>query len=310
MSHLHEPIEDYPGLEQDGDFHTPLERVRFEAGMLLGVDATRAEQSYHRQRLNRHNYWFHGAGTLLGLAVSLEPSEVPLAEADDDVLVRMVISPGVGIDRLGREVMSHEPYCVNLGAWFQAQLASPEGNLLLQDGLVATGDALSLLVTMRYQSCDTGLQPVMARKVNAGTDPVKASRARDSILLEIIPGPMPDSEDFWPWSGHRARAVSSADDYTQAERDYLDTLPTAQRARANLQAQLVYAMPNNNEALEIDHPLEGLARTLLAHVHVPLRVAALPALSPVVNPRQIAVNNFVRPFISTADQLAWLRNQE
>ncbi len=295
-------------LEQDGDFHTPLERVNFEAGMLLGVEATQHEQAYHRRRLNRHRYWFHGAGTLLGLAVKMEHDAV--ANNDSDVSLRLLISPGIGIDGLGREVMSYEPYCINLRDWLEAQLTTDAGNQLIQDGLEAEGDAISLLITMRYHPCPTGLQPVMARKVNAGTDPVQPSRTRDSLLLEIIPGLLPEHAGGWPWRGHRQSSTPLQELLSDAEKDYLTALPPDQRQQAQLQGKLVYGLPAHNRALEVEGDLDELSRTLLAHLRIPLRVAQLPVISPIVNPNRIEINNLVRPFINTADQLMWLKQQE
>ncbi len=56
-------------LLPDSQFQEPLARVSYQPGMLLGLEATRAEQDYHRRRLNRHQYWLHGSGTVCGLRV-------------------------------------------------------------------------------------------------------------------------------------------------------------------------------------------------------------------------------------------------
>lgn len=306
-------------LYQDADFHTPLERVNFEAGMLLGVDATRAEQTYHRQRNNRHNYWFHGAGTLVGFAVKLDPAELsgtdePEEEASTEesgpsrISVRAIVSPGIGIDGLGREVMSYEPYCVNLRDWIVAQpgLISDE-NTLLQDGFIVeqevdgeTRKYLSLLITMRYHACATGLQPVLARKINAGTDPVQPSRARDSLLLEIIPGE-PDKTDQL-WRGLARNTVNPDEQFTLTEKDFINAQSTADKDFYTRRGHLVYALPANNRALEINGDLDALSRTLLAQILVPLS----DDLKLDINPQKIKVNNLVRPFVSTANQLTWL----
>ena len=44
---------DQISLESDSNFAAPLRRVSFQAGMLLGVEATQSEQDYHRRRLVR-----------------------------------------------------------------------------------------------------------------------------------------------------------------------------------------------------------------------------------------------------------------
>jgi len=257
-------LEEY--LQQDADFHTPLERVNFEPGMLLGIDATRAEQSYHRLRINRHNYWFHGAGTLVGFAVKLDSRENP--EDPTKNIVRLIVSPGIGIDGLGREVMSFEPYCVNLGEWIKAQQEHPDGNQLLTDGFIESESVLSLLITMRYHACPTGLQPVLARKINAGTDPVQPSRARDSLLLEIVPGPVPTASDN-PWRGLHFRDFASDEDLTDLEKQYIETADEEKKEYYLRKSRLIYAFPASNRALQIDGDMEDPARTLLAQVRIP-----------------------------------------
>jgi|GEM_PF-680341 len=300
-------LERNKGLEQDSDFATPLERVNFEAGMLLGVEATRSEQAFHRRRLNRREYWFQGAGTLVGLAVSLQAESS--ADTESDLRVELLVGPGVGIDGLGREVMNHEPHCLNLGAWFESQLASPQGAQVLQDGLEPGNDVISLLVTMRYESCDVGLQPVLSRKVNAGTDPVQASRKRNGICLELIPSPLPDVSETWPWRGHLP-VENPAESLTTTEANYLAAQAAEDRPALRTLAERLYSLPQNNRALELTGEPDEVARTLLAQVRIPLRPAALPAISPVINPNRIEVNNLVRPFIHAATQVAALQAQE
>ena len=61
-----------------------LKRVNYAPGMLLGIEATLAEQDYHRRRATRHGYWLHGAGTVAGLRVSLQsrtPATTPKTRA-------------------------------------------------------------------------------------------------------------------------------------------------------------------------------------------------------------------------------------
>lgn len=293
---------------EDAEFHVPLERVNYEAGMLLGVDATRTEQSYHRMRVNRHNYWFHGVGTLFGLAVRMDPATS--GSPGDNISLRLKVSPGIGVDGLGREVMSFEPYCVNLRDWFDAQLASEEGNLLLQNGLDDTGENIVLLITMRYHACESGLQPVLARKVNASTNAVSFSRAKDSLLLEIIPGQFPEPADKLTRPGQHLNSVDTDNDLTVAEQTYLATLTDDGAALKRLQAEMVYGVAEDVNGLEIEGDPEDLARVLLATVTVPLRIASLPDLDPIINPQNIAVNNLVRPFVNSADQFAWLAAME
>ena len=43
-------LDDFSTLKQDAELAEPLRRVAYEAGMMLGLEATRDEQAYHRRR--------------------------------------------------------------------------------------------------------------------------------------------------------------------------------------------------------------------------------------------------------------------
>ncbi|MDV7400323.1 hypothetical protein RZS08_53405, partial [Arthrospira platensis SPKY1] len=79
---MHSQIEDQSTLEQDARLDDPLRRVAFEAGMMLGLEAVRDEQQYHRRRLNRQQYWLHGYGTLAGMRVGMLPQSHPDPDAN------------------------------------------------------------------------------------------------------------------------------------------------------------------------------------------------------------------------------------
>lgn len=300
--------------EKDLEIHKPLERVNYEAGMLLGLEATRAEQTYHRQRVNRLQYWFQGAGTLLGLLVKMVP---PNSFADeDDQSIRLVVSPGIAIDGLGRELLSYEPYCVNLRDWLRLQ-----DNNFLNSGLTADKKNIQLCVTVRYQAASSGLQPVMMRKVNAGIDPIQPSRARDGILLEIIAG-APDKipESFYR-AGLKMKPVEEAQLnhlLTKAERETFDALSETdhkQRRRLKvLQTQLLYGLEDEVGALELTGAYDDLSRVLLASIEIPVDIItdedAKESFKLALNPEKISLNNLIRPFITTPDQLAWLNQEE
>lgn len=292
------------GLESDGEFHTQLKRVNFEPGMLLGVEATRDEQDYHRRRLNRNRYWLHGAGTVVGLAVVL--SSTDNGDPTSDQPVRLNISPGVGIDGLGREVLCHEPYCLDLRAWLQAQWEDEASPAILADGLSDDGNQLLLQVTMRYASCPAGLQPVMARKVNAGTDPVAAGRQQDSVQFDLIAGAVPEpSERPWPWHGHQPLSDTERHPLSDSEDQLLQGLSGGELAEAQLAGHLIYALPQHDRALQLSGDPEQAARTLLAEVRIDLTAEKRPQ----IHPDHIHVNNLVRPIVHSPDQLAWLDSQ-
>lgn len=299
-------------LEADLDIHKPLERVNYEPGMLLGVEATKAEQAYHRQRVNRLQYWFQGAGTLMGLVVKMKPPH--LADDENDQSIQLIVSPGIAIDGLGRELLSYEPYSVNLRDWLRLQ-----DKKFFSDGLLTQGDEkfIQLCITIRYQMSSSGLQPVMMRKVNAGVDPVQPSRARDGILLEIIPG-SPDKipEDFYR-AGLKMKSVE--DDaqalalLTNEEKAYFNNQSDKKRQLARLKTQLLYGLTNEVGALELQGAYDELARVLLASIRIPVEVSepdGEPQYQLKLNTDLIQLNNLIRPFITTPDQLAWLVQEE
>jgi len=313
-------VEDFPTLEQDATLAEPLRRVSYEAGMMLGLEATRDEQAYHRRRLNRHQYWLHGYGTLAGMAVLIDPA-THANNTDPVNSLRLIVSPGIGIDGLGREVLIHEAYCINLRQWLDAQTESH-----LREGYDDPANKLWLKVCVRQKDCPVGQQPVLARKLNLSTDAVQPSRTQDSVQLELIPElpPTPGSNDpfepwsnrgpdatgngYAPWSAHGAVAAALPT-LTSAEQA---TLTAVQAANANagaqlaLHARLLHALDTTGvNTKELSDELQDGARLLLARISID--VTDINAI--VVNPQLISINNLVRPFLATASQLAWLARQ-
>jgi hypothetical protein len=157
---------------------------------------------------------------------------------------------------------------------------------------------------------------VMMRKVNAGIDPVQPSRARDGMLLEIIAG----EADQIPSSFYRAGLKISALDDTQLqqkltkeEKEYLGDLTGKKQQLTKLRSQLLYGMTDEVGALELNGAYDDLARVLLASIRIPAEVVtesdSSQSIRLLLDPEKISLNNLIRPFISTPDQLVWL-NQE
>jgi hypothetical protein len=302
--------ENTDSLEADASFEQPLRRVAYEAGMLLGLEATRDEQAYHRRRLNRHQYWLEGYGTLAGMRVGIDPA--PDVNVTDPITTRVQVGQGIGIDGLGREVLIREPYGIDLADWIRAQ-----GATRLYAGYNDTTNVLHLKVTVRHQEVPVGMQPVLARKLNLSTDAVQPSRTVDSILLELIPELPPASAEtrFHPWAAHDPVADATPAGLTGSESDYLETVNTANAtagAQLQLHARLLHCLDDKGISAQLAaDELEEGARLLLARIEID--VADLDALlettkegKPLVNPNDIRVNNLVRPFLVTASQLGYL----
>lgn len=295
-------------LVPDADFDDALRRVSYQPGMLLGLEATRSEQDFHRRRLTRHGYWLHGSGTVAGLRVSLAADD----PGDDmtQVRARLLVSPGIGVDGLGREVTVGEPYWIDLGAWLSTQYSDADAwGALVRDGLDAERNILWLTVTMRYQDVPSGLQPVMATDVNAGTDPVEPSRIKDSVCLELI-AELPGVPQIWPhpFAAHNGLPdyASLADKLGPGERALLEGASGQTRRQLELGARLLFALGEDGHALETRQKATitaaELARTMLARIAVQLTEDR----QLIVNPNRIDVDNLSRPFLFNAATLARL----
>lgn len=295
-------LDDRPTLEQDDNLAEPLEKVKYEAGMMLGLDAARDEQAYHRRRLTRHQYWLHGYGTLAGLLVSMQPENH--TNSEDDILVRLHVGPGIAIDGLGREVLVHETYCIDLREWLEAR----ESEELL-DGFDAGAELLWLKVSVRHKDCPTSKQPVLARKVGLSTDSVQPSRTADSIQLELDVEIPPIADDrYSPWANHTS-LTNATPSLGLSEQQLLDDLAISNpeaAAQLAMHARMLHALEGNGvDTNKLNTELEERAGLLLARLSI--QTADLTDI--VVNPERIRINNLVRPFLTTASQLAWLRQQ-
>lgn len=295
--------DDLPTLEQDDNLAAPLRRVAYEAGMMLGLEATRDEQAYHRRRLTRHQYWFQGYGTLAGLHVRQEPNSH--ANNSDALSVKIMVSPGIAVDGLGREVLIHETYCIDLRQWLDAQTEAA-----LAEGFALADNTLWLNVYVRHRDCPVARQPVLSNKLNLSTDPVQASRTADSVYLELVPElpPVSSDERYAPWASHTP--ISDAEPaLTDEEQDYLDALEGSNEAaaeRLKLHSRLLRALDSKGLDTEnLADELEKGARVLLARINI----SSSDLNNITVNPELIGVNNLVRPFLATASQLAWLHDQ-
>ena len=299
-------------LDEDARFDDALRRVQHEAGMLLGLEAMRAEQAYHRRRHTRHAYWLHGSGTVAGLRVTLRTPDAA-GNPDLDLDARIVVGPGIGIDGLGREVSVAEPYGIDLRAWLTVRRAEPERwAALIRDAHDPAANTLSLDVTMRYRDVASGLQPVLADAVNAGTDPVQPARMADAVLFELVPSGRADARQ----AAHHFAAHGRLPDWADveprvnaAERSAVAAATGAEQRRLQMAARLLHALADDNQALATRRATttepDELARTLLARVVIALRP---PATAPglVINPLRIEVNNLVRPFVFSATTMAHL----
>lgn len=83
----------------------PFEALRVSHGMLLGTDDFRALVGNPRGKLMLHSAWLHGSGVIWGFDVRVKG------------LVELVVSPGLALDGIGRELANEASVCVDLRDW-------------------------------------------------------------------------------------------------------------------------------------------------------------------------------------------------
>ncbi|MBE7384883.1 MAG: hypothetical protein F6J95_026150 [Leptolyngbya sp. SIO1E4] len=169
-------------MTQSDPLTTPTspDRVFYAPGILLAADDFQTEQLYHRSRLARVLAYLHGSGTAAGLWVYREAlpnpdtaQDGPPAEAD-----RLVVEPGLAVDRLGRLVEVPRLACLRLNRWFRSQ---PQDDLFLNasvNGVIAD-------VFIRFVTCDRGKTPAFAAGPFDALDAVQPSRLRDGYELSL-----------------------------------------------------------------------------------------------------------------------------
>jgi hypothetical protein len=271
------------------------DRVNYATGVLLGAEDFQAEQDYHRSRLARALAYAMGYGTLAGLEVTHEPAQ----PADASHLAkseRVLVAPGLAIDRLGRMIEVVKPHCLKLDEWYQAQ--SPQllrqawhdsGNLWTDS---PAGVAADLFV--RFVVCERGKTPAFASEAFDSFDSVTAARLRDGFEVELIlrqethpPVPQPQ----WPDFG--SDVVTLRDAIFDAWRE-----GSAYSSLQGIDPQPEHVAGQDTSAL-------FLARVLLPADQAPAGQRPERRLSEAVE-----VRNELRPFVVTANALArWLNIQ-
>lgn len=158
------------------------DRVAYATGVLLDADAFAAEQLYHRGRLARALTYLHGYGTAAGLQVEWQNAVAPASDGTGGHDERLMVHPGLAIDRLGRMIEIPTPSCISLNPWFQTQSDSD----LIQGlhGAPYNGVVVDLFV--RFVVCEQGLTPAFLTGPFDALNGVAPSRLRDSYQLELF----------------------------------------------------------------------------------------------------------------------------
>ena len=279
-----------------GEDSLPLQegpdRVNYAIGVLLGAEDFQAEQDYHRSRLARALAYAMGYGTLAGLEVTHEPAQ-PADATNPAKSERLLVAPGLAIDRLGRMIEVVKPRCLKLDEWYLAQ--SPQllrqawhdtGNLWTDS---PSGVAADLFV--RFVVCERGKTPAFASDAFDSFDSVTAARLRDGFEMELIlrqetDPPLPQPQ--WP-------------DFSNDAANLRDAIYNAWREGS------AYSTLQGMDPLPEHVPGQDTSSLFLARVLLPADQGPAGQRPGRRIAETVEVRNDVRPFVVTANALArWL----
>ncbi len=163
------------------------DRVHYATGVMLGAEDFQAEQDYHRGRLARALAHAAGYGTLAGLFVDHQGAQAATGDqpARDE---RLLVNPGLAIDRLGRLIEVPRPSCLRLAQWYAAQPASELAQAWHEAGGAweesPAGVVLDLFI--RFVACPRGKTPSFAGSAFDSFDSITAARLRDGFAIEPV----------------------------------------------------------------------------------------------------------------------------
>jgi hypothetical protein len=148
----------------------PSKRVRYTAGLVLGVDEFTQEQTYHVARDRLHNRLLHGYGTASGLKVTVRTTgQGP----------EVVVSAGAAVDPRGQIVCVRSAQCARLNAWLQANADDVAHAATLSPASV------SVYVVLKYRECEADWVPVPGGPCRMQDDTRMPSRLLDAFELTL-----------------------------------------------------------------------------------------------------------------------------
>ena len=289
MSTQKDPLEKAP---------TPPDRVVYATGVLLDAQDFDAEQTYHRGRLARALAYLHGSGTVAGLRVEWEAQLAPGADPNfpQGREERLLVQPGLALDRLGRLIEIPRAACLRVERWFTGKRAAGQLVILpnVTVGAATFPNAVIADVFVHFVACERGKTPAFASGPFDALDAVQPSRRRDFYDLELIvrdavDAPLPTD----PWA-----AVSALGDMTARRNKVHDMLFAAWREGTD-------AWDNNGPTPQPEHVVgQNPTAVFLARLTLPLTADTPPQRD---TTQAVVVQNDVRQFVYTPGALVhWL----
>jgi hypothetical protein len=279
------------------------DRVFYETGVLLNAEDFRAEQDYHRGRLARALAYVVGSGTVAGLKVKYQPGVEPGPGDDESAAIeeRLMVEPGIAIDRLGRLIEVPRPLCIRLDRWYRAQSDQdlqqghhPVDRQWPGSAGDVTVDGVVVDLFIKYVPCERGKTPSFAAGPFDSLDAVTASRLRDSCEAQLVirmeneplvpenPWPAPQAADDTPASLRNAIYDSWREGTGFKDQDGL--VPLAEHAAG-----------------------QDTTSLFIARIIIPANGAAAGARPVRRKEDSVVINNDLRPFVLSVNALArWL----
>jgi len=215
----------------------PFSALRYQFGMLLGVDDFETEQAYHRGKSRLHNAWLHREGVVWGLDVQLDTAHNEIR-----------VTPGLALDAAGRELHLDAQACVDVSKWYDAH----NKDAGFTQTVTATGVKFNAHVVIGFQACLTRQVPALMEPCqNSGTE-TTYSRVFETVQLSLLPGLANVSAKpyhrlrllFWlePPNFQADGVTPTTDDQAVLDdRTKIRNLPTTQQPAAYLAAFRKYA---------------------------------------------------------------------
>lgn len=158
-------------------FPDPYKRVHYALGMVLGVDEFEQEQAYFLEGKRRHNRTLHGYGTVCGLEVTRDGTQIR-------------VGAGLALTPNGSEVRVPRAQCARLDEW----LEDPEVRNHLMESAEPPG-TFSTYVTLCYTECETDAVPIPGTPCRSEDESIAPSRITESFELQFALSPPEQVEE-------------------------------------------------------------------------------------------------------------------
>jgi len=194
------PCLDTGPVEDDGIVPiNPFSALRYQFGMLLGVEDFEAAQAYLRGKMRLHNAWLHREGVVWGFGVTAPP----MSASDPTLRGEIQVDPGLALDSLGHELHLDAPACINVGAWYEKHKTDPG---LPQ--LPAGGGTITAHIELRFRACLARQVPAMTDPCDGGGTGTAYSRAFETVEIKLVADSAPPR--VYPY--HLVRLLFGLDD--------------------------------------------------------------------------------------------------